>query len=66
LKGALWLRWLGAVAFILFGGLLILLPVAAGAFGSKPLAVFDSFYRAGSLVLGRPYSITRHISSELV
>jgi chromate transporter len=45
-------RWTGAIAFALFAGLLVLLPVMANAVDSKPLAVFDSFYRAGSLVFG--------------
>ena len=45
-------RWTGAVALVLFAGLLILLPVAASLVESRPLAVFDSFYRAGSLVFG--------------
>ncbi len=45
-------RWTGAVALALFAGLLILLPVAANLVDSKPLAVFDTFYRAGSLVFG--------------
>jgi chromate transporter len=45
-------RWTGAAALVLFAGLLLLLPVAAGVVDSKPLAVFDSFYRAGSLVFG--------------
>jgi chromate transporter len=45
-------RWTGGIALALFAGLLILLPVAASAVSSKPLAVYDSFYRAGSLVFG--------------
>lgn len=45
-------RRTGAVALALFAGLLLLLPVAASLVDGKPLAVFDSFYRAGSLVFG--------------
>ncbi|MCB2134323.1 MAG: chromate transporter, partial [Rhodobacteraceae bacterium] len=40
----------GMLALVIFLGLLAILPVAGA--GWHPLAVFDSFYRAGSLVFG--------------
>ena len=39
-------------AWVLFFGLLFVLPVLAHLTGSQALATFDSFYRAGSLVFG--------------
>ena len=49
-------RWLAVVCLIVFGLLLVGLPVAgrAATSGALPelLDVFDSFYRAGSLVFG--------------
>ena len=43
---------LGAAALIVFGGLLLALPVIAVETGSRVAEIFDSFYRAGSLVFG--------------
>lgn len=40
----------GALAFLLFAALLIVLPMLSGA--SQSVALFDRFYRAGSLVFG--------------
>lgn len=45
-------RTTGVVAWILFFGLLFLLPVLAGTTGNQALAAFDAFYRTGSLVFG--------------
>lgn len=59
-------RWIGAITLLLFGGLLILLPVAAGVFGGQPLAVFDSFYRAGSLVFGGGHVVLPLLQAEVV
>jgi chromate transporter len=42
----------GAVALILFGLLLIALPLAARLTGSPVLSLFDGFYRSGALVFG--------------
>jgi chromate transporter len=39
-------------SIVLFFALLLLLPIAASTTGSHPLAVFDAFYRSGSLVFG--------------
>ena len=45
-------RRLGAASLILFFALLIGLPFVARATGVHAVALFDSFYRAGSLVFG--------------
>ena len=45
-------RRLGHRMLALFFGLLVALPVARRLVGSHALAVFDSFFRAGSLVFG--------------
>ena len=49
-------RWLAVVCLVVFALLLVGLPVAGRALTSgalmEPLQVFDSFYRAGSLVFG--------------
>ncbi len=46
--------------------LLILLPVAAATTGSKEVAVFDSFYRAGSLVFGGGHVVLPLLRAEVV
>ena len=45
-------RGLGWTMWVLFFGLLVLLPVLAQLTGNHAAALFDSFYRAGSLVFG--------------
>ncbi|MCG3147813.1 MAG: putative chromate transport protein [Verrucomicrobiae bacterium] len=55
----------GAILAVFFA-LLALLPVLATATGSKPLAVFDSFYRAGSLVFGGGHVILPLLRAEVV
>src|SRR5262249_10858172 len=45
-------RTTGIVALIVFFLLLIGLPILASKTGSLPIALFDSFYRSGSLVFG--------------
>jgi chromate transporter len=45
-------HWVGLVSWVLFFGLLLLLPLARQIGSSQALAVFDSFYRAGALVFG--------------
>jgi chromate transporter len=47
-RGQAW----AAASLVLFGLLLLALPLAAEWSGDKPVAVFDHFYRAGSLVFG--------------
>jgi len=43
---------IGIVCWIIFFGLLLLLPLVRSIVTSQTLAVFDSFYRAGALVFG--------------
>jgi len=50
----------------LFALLLGLLPVAARLSGDKPLLMFDSFYRAGSLVFGGGHVVLPLLRSEVV
>jgi chromate transporter len=45
-------RRIGIVCWIIFFGLLLLLPLVRSVVTSQSLAVFDSFYRAGALVFG--------------
>jgi chromate transporter len=45
-------RWWSIAAIVLFFALLFGLPVAVHSTGSHSLAVFDAFYRSGSLVFG--------------
>jgi len=46
--------------------LLIFLPVFASASGNKNIAVFDSFYRAGSLVFGGGHVVLPLLRAEVV
>jgi chromate transporter len=46
--------------------LLLLLPVLASVTGRKDVAVFDSFYRAGSLVFGGGHVILPLLRAEVV
>lgn len=46
--------------------LLILLPILASSTGRKDIAVFDSFYRAGSLVFGGGHVILPLLRAEVV
>lgn len=57
--------WAGA-GLVLFGLLLVILPIAARWSGAKPVAVFDSFYRAGSLVFGGGHVVLPLLRSEVV
>lgn len=45
-------RRIGTVCWILFFGLLFVLPLLRQVISNQALAVFDSFYRAGALVFG--------------
>ena len=45
-------RRIGMVCWILFFGLLLVLPLVRSVITNQTLAVFDSFYRAGALVFG--------------
>lgn len=55
-----------AASLSLFGLLLMVLPVLAKVTGDKPVAVFDGFYRAGSLVFGGGHVVLPLLRSEVV
>lgn len=59
-------RGVGIVFLSLFAVLLFGLPLAARATGSQLVAVFDSFYRAGSLVFGGGHVILPLLQAEVV
>ena len=59
-------RKLGWTAWGLFFGLLALLPLLARVTGSPALALFDSFYRAGSLVFGGGHVVLLMLRAEVV
>lgn len=50
----------------LFVALFVVLPLAARASGSHGLAVFDAFYRAGSLVFGGGHVVLPLLRAEVV
>lgn len=55
-----------ACALALFLALLLALPVLSAASGSRALAVFDSFYRSGSLVFGGGHVVLPLLRAEVV
>ncbi|MEX2228872.1 MAG: chromate efflux transporter [Dehalococcoidia bacterium] len=59
-------RWLVGLAWVLFFGLLIALPITRQFVGSQALALFDSFYRVGSLVFGGGHVVLPLIQAEVV
>ncbi len=59
-------RRTGAAALVLFFVLLGGLPVAAAAFPDMTLAVFDSFFRAGSLVFGGGHVLLPLLQAHVV
>lgn len=59
-------RAAGAACLIAFGLLLVLLPAAAATSGAQGLALFDSFYRAGSLVFGGGHVVLPLLREEVV
>ena len=59
-------RGTASIAWVLFAGLLIVLPLLASAGGSQALALFDSFYRTGALVFGGGHVVLPLIESEVV
>jgi chromate transporter len=59
-------RRLGVVAWGLFFGLLLGLPLLRQAVPSQGLAVFDSFYRVGSLVFGGGHVVLPLLHAEVV
>jgi chromate transporter len=59
-------HWLAVAAWTVLFGLLIALPVARSLVASQPLAMFDSFYRSGSLVFGGGHVVLPLLQSEVV
>jgi len=59
-------RGAAVTALVAFFGLLICLPVLQSAFPSQPLALFDGFYRAGSLVFGGGHVVLPLLQAEVV
>jgi chromate transporter len=57
---------LGVAAWVLFFGLLIGLPLVRQVSPSQPLAVFDSFFRVGSLVFGGGHVVLPLLQAEVV
>jgi chromate transporter len=57
-------RPVALTALVIFAGLLILLPLISGQ--SQALAVFDSFYRTGSLVFGGGHVVLPLLEAEVV
>lgn len=55
-----------AAALIAFFALLVLLPMLASTTGSRELAVFESFYRSGSLVFGGGHVVLPLLRAEIV
>jgi len=53
-------------ALVAFAALLVVLPALAAATGSHELAVFDSFYRSGSLVFGGGHVVLPLLRAEIV
>ncbi len=59
-------RRLGAIAFAVFLGFLLGLPLLAAASGNHALALADSFYRAGALVFGGGHVVLPLLEAETV
>ena len=59
-------RALGTCALVAFFGLLIALPIARQLTGSQALALFDSFFRTGSLVFGGGHVVLPLLQAEVV
>ena len=57
---------ISAICLSLFFGLLFLLPVIREVTGSYWIAMFDSFYRSGSLVFGGGHVVLPLLEQELV
>jgi chromate transporter len=56
----------GTIAWVSFFALLIALPALSRATGLHTLAVFDSFYRSGSLVFGGGHVVLPMLRAEVV
>jgi chromate transporter len=59
-------RTTGVICWILFFGLLIVLPLLRSVVHSQMLAIFDSFYRAGALVFGGGHVVLPLLQNAVV
>lgn len=59
-------RTAGAVAFMLFAGLLVLLPAVAAMTGAMQWKLVDGFYRAGALVFGGGHVVLPLLQAAVV
>ncbi|MCL6571758.1 MAG: chromate transporter [Bacillus sp. (in: Bacteria)] len=59
-------QWFATICLVLFFGLLILLPFLRSLNSSTWLAMFDSFYRSGSLVFGGGHVVLPLLEREFV
>jgi chromate transporter len=59
-------HWWAAVTLIACGAMLLILPAIAAALDQRELRVFDSFYRAGSLVFGGGHVVLPLLRAEVV
>lgn len=59
-------RRTGLALLLLFGALLVLLPLLAAAWPGQALAMADAFYRAGSLVFGGGHVVLPLLQAEVV
>ncbi|MFD0692978.1 chromate efflux transporter [Paenibacillus sp. GCM10027628] len=57
---------IAVLAWVVFGGLLIGLPILRQWFPSHGLALFDSFFRVGSLVFGGGHVVLPMLQAEVV
>ncbi len=57
---------LAAGTLVIFGALLVVLPVLSATTGSRSVAIFDAFYRAGSLVFGGGHVVLPLLRAEVV
>jgi len=56
----------GLAAFALFGGLLVVLPLAARLFDWQAMRLFAAFYRSGALVFGGGHVVLPLLQTEVV
>ncbi|MDF2547452.1 MAG: ChrA protein [Anaerosolibacter sp.] len=56
----------GIISFVLFFGLLLILPVLRQLTDHRLMSIFDTFYRVGSLVFGGGHVVLPLIERELV
>lgn len=59
-------RRLGLICLVLFFGFIIILPILRGMTSMQWIAIFDSFYRSGSLVFGGGHVVLPLVEREFV